>query len=90
MDKWPGGQNGGNHCRRTEYRKMGGKTMRTVSKRPWTLNTPAFALWGPRRWQRSRFIQFVFSLVLFFLKLSSSTVEKLFIHILYIQIVCKI
>ena len=21
MDKWPGGQNGGNHCHRTEYRK---------------------------------------------------------------------
>ena len=21
MDKWPGGQNGGNHCPRTKYRK---------------------------------------------------------------------
>ena len=25
MDKWPGGQNGGNHCRRTEYRKKNEK-----------------------------------------------------------------
>ena len=22
MDKWPGEQNGGNHCHRTEYRKI--------------------------------------------------------------------
>ena len=25
MDKWPGGQNGGNHCCRTEYKKMKGR-----------------------------------------------------------------
>ena len=25
MDKWPGGQNGGNHCHRTEYRKKSEK-----------------------------------------------------------------
>ena len=25
MDKWPGGQNGGNHWHRTEYRKKNGK-----------------------------------------------------------------
>ena len=25
MDKWPGGQNGGNHCHRTEYRKKNEK-----------------------------------------------------------------
>ena len=25
MDKWPGGQNGGNHCHRTEYRKKNDK-----------------------------------------------------------------
>ena len=28
MDKWPGGQNGGNHCHRTEYRKKEWKRMK--------------------------------------------------------------
>ena len=30
MDKWPGGQNGGNHCHRTEYRKKEWKKMKTA------------------------------------------------------------
>ena len=33
MDKWPGGQNGGNHCHRTEYRKKNEKKWRQP-KRP--------------------------------------------------------
>ena len=28
MEKWPGGQNGGNHCHRTEYRKRNEKKWR--------------------------------------------------------------
>ena len=28
--KWPGGQNGGNHCHRTEYRKKEWKEMKTA------------------------------------------------------------
>ena len=44
MGKWPGGQNGGNHCCRTKYRKRNEKKNEESIRDLWkTLNTPTFA-----------------------------------------------
>ena len=73
----------------------GEKKKRTVSKRPPGHRAHHHARYrGPGRWRGPPFhlvcvLSFPFFWLLF-LKPSSNTVEKLFIHILHIQIVCKI
>ena len=46
MNKWPGGQNGGNHCHGTDYRKKNEKKkMKTAEEASGTtLKAPTFAL----------------------------------------------
>ena len=68
------------------------KKKRTVSKRPWDIKHTNICIIGVPEDGNAPIAFSLCSLffLLFFLKLSSSTVEKLFIHILYIQIVCKI